>query len=48
MEVTYFIVVKASSYDPQNGFREWFEIQPQYDNKEICINMEKINEDPNR
>ena len=47
MEITHFIVVKMSSYDPQNGFKEWYELQPQYDNNTITINMENINE-PNR
>ena len=43
----FFIAVKLSSYDLNNGYREWFEIQPQYDNDTITINMEHINE-PNR
>ena len=42
-----FIVVKLSSYDPDNGYREWYELQPQYDDKNIYINMENTNE-PNR
>lgn len=39
-----FIVVEMSSYDPDNGYKRWFEIQPQYDNKNIYINMENMNE----
>ena len=42
-----FIVVKLSSYDPDNGYQEWYELQPQYDDKNIYINMENTNE-PNR
>ena len=45
--IKLFITVKLSSYDLNNGYREWFEIQPQYDNDIITINMEHINE-PNR
>lgn len=44
MKLVKFIWVKLSSYDSEHVFKEWFEIQPQYDNKEICINMENINE----
>ena len=47
MEITHFIAVKMLSYDPQNGFKEWYELQPQYNNENIYINMEKIDE-PNR
>jgi hypothetical protein len=43
-EITHFIVAKVSSYNPQNGFKEWYELQPQYDNNIITINMENINE----
>ena len=45
--IKFFITVKLSSYDPNNGYREWYELQPQYDNENIYINMEHINE-PNR
>ena len=45
--IKFFIAVKLSSYDSNNGYKEWFEIQPQYDNDTITINMEYINE-PNR
>ena len=37
-----FIVVKMTSYDSENGFKEWYELQPQYDTNEIYINMENI------
>ena len=36
----YFIVVEMSSYDPENGFRKWYELQPQYDDINININLE--------
>jgi len=44
MKLVKYIVVKLSSYDPDNGYREWYELQPQYDNENIYINMENINE----
>ena len=37
-----YIVVKMSSYDSINGYREWFEFQPQYDKNNIYINLENI------
>ena len=36
----HYVVVKVSSYDPENGFREWYELQPQSD--EVCINLESM------
>ena len=47
MELVKYIVAKVSSYDPQNGFKEWYELQAQPDEDEIIINMENLNE-PNR
>ena len=44
MKSVKYIVVKMSSYDPQNDFKEWYELQPQYDNNTITINMEDIHE----
>lgn len=44
MKIVKFIMVKLSSYDPNNGYQEWYELQPQYDNENIYINMENINE----
>lgn len=37
-----FVLVKCSSYDPDNGYREWYEIQKQYNDNEICINLENL------
>ena len=44
VEQLKYIVVKMSSYDPENGFREWYELQPQLGQNDICINLENINE----
>ena len=46
MKLVKYIVVELSSYDPNNGYRKWYELQPQYDNdnENIYINMENINE----
>ena len=39
----HYTSVKISSYDPKCGFNEWYELQPQYDNNVITINMENDN-----
>lgn len=44
MKSVKYIVVKLSSYDPNNGHQEWYEIQPQYDEYQIFIDMENIND----
>ena len=44
MEQLKYVVAKVSSYDPENGFREWYELQPQLDENTICINLENVNE----
>lgn len=43
-----FIVIKMSSYSQENGYQEWFEFQPQYNNDMIYVNMENINEQNRR
>ena len=43
MKSVKYIVVKLSSYDPDHGYKKWYEIQPQYDEHQIFINMENIN-----
>lgn len=48
MKSIKYIIVKLSSYDPNNGYREWYELQLQYDNENIYINMENINESNRR
>lgn len=42
MKLVKFIVVKLSSYNYNNDYREWYELQPQYDDNIITINMENI------
>jgi hypothetical protein len=44
MENIHYVAAKVSSYDPENGFKEWYELQAQPDEDEIIINMENINE----
>ena len=44
MENIHYVAVKVSSYDPENGFKEWYEMQPQLDENQICINLESLNE----
>ena len=44
MKLVKYIVVKFFSYNPNNGYREWYELQSQYDNENIYINMENTNE----
>ena len=44
MKLIKYIVVKLSSYGLNNGYQEWYELQPQYDSENIFINMENINE----
>lgn len=44
MENVHYVVVKVSSYDPENGFKEWYELQAQPNENEIFINLESLNE----
>ena len=37
-----FIVVEMSSYDPDNGYRRWFEIHPQSNPNEVFIDLENM------
>ena len=48
MKLVKYIVVKLSFYDPKKGLKKWFEFQPQYDNENIYINMENVNEQNRR
>jgi hypothetical protein len=43
-----FILIKLSSYDPNKGFKEWYEIQKQYDEENYYINLENIIDASNR
>ena len=44
MENVHYVAVKVSSYDPENGFKEWYELQAQPNEDEIFINLESLNE----
>lgn len=44
MENIHYVAVKVSSYDPENGFKEWYELQAQPNENEIFINLESLNE----
>ena len=35
MKVKEFKLVKMSSYSPEEGYREWYEFQPQYNDNII-------------
>ena len=48
MEIKEFKVCKLSIYSLEEGFKEWYEFQPQYDSNMICINLEKINKQENK
>ena len=45
MKVKEFKLVKMSSYSPEEGYREWYEFQPQYNDNIIQINLENLNKD---
>ena len=47
MEIKNFKICKMSTYTPEEGIKEWYELQPQYDNKIILINLNKTNGDQN-
>lgn len=39
MEIKEFKLVEMSSYSPDQGYRKWYEFQPQYNNKIAYINL---------
>ncbi len=45
MKVKEFKLVEMSSYSPEEGYRKWYEFQPQYNNNIIQINLENVNKD---
>ena len=46
MEIKEFKLVEMSSYSSDQGYRKWYEFQPQYSNNGIIyINLENINKD---
>ena len=48
MEIKEFKLVEMSSYSPDQGYRKWYEFQPQYDNKTVYINLGEINKNAGR
>jgi len=42
MEIKKFQLVEMSSYSPKEGYRKWYEFQPQYSDEIIYINLENI------
>lgn len=45
MKIKEFQLVEMSSYSPEEGYRKWYEFQPQYSNETVYINLENINKD---
>lgn len=43
MEIKEFKLVEMSSYSPEQGYKKWYEFQPQYNNNIIQINLENLN-----
>ena len=43
MEIKEFILVEMSSYSPDQGYKKWYEFEPQYNDNITCINLENIN-----
>ena len=43
MKIKEFKLVKMNSYSPDEGYREWYEFQPQYNDNIIQINLENLN-----
>ena len=43
MKIKEFKLVIMSSYSPKQGYRKWYELQPQYNNNIIQINLENLN-----
>ena len=42
-----FKLVVMSSYSLEQGYRKWYEFQPQYNNEVININLENIKQEKN-
>ena len=42
MKIKEFQLVEMSSYSPEEGYRKWYEFQPQYSNEIVYINLENI------
>ena len=48
MEIKEFTLVEMSSYSPDQGYRKWYEFQPQYSNETVYINLGEINKNADR
>lgn len=49
MEIKEFKLVEMSSYSPEQGYKKWYEFQPQYCDTGITyINLGEINKNVNR
>ena len=47
MKNKFFNVIKMTSYSPIEGYKEWFEIIPWIDDKEIYINLTEMEKQEN-
>ena len=47
MDIKEFKLVEMSSYSPEQGYKKWYEFQPQYNNNVIYINLENIKQENN-
>lgn len=43
MKIKEFKLVEISFYSPEQGYKKWYEFQPQYNNNIIQINLENLN-----
>lgn len=48
MEVKEFKLVEMSSYSPDQGYRKWYEFQPQYSDEIVYINLGEMNKNADR
>ena len=48
MEIKEFKLVEMSSYSPEQGYKKWYEFQPQYSDEIVYINLGEINKNVNR
>lgn len=48
MKVKEFKLVKMSSYSPEEGYREWYEYQPQYNNNIVYVNLGEMDKNAGR
>ena len=48
MEIKKFELVEMSSYSPEQGYRKWYEFQPQYSDEIVYINLGEMNKNAGR